>query len=360
MSTFLKQEHSRWLLGAVAVLGLSVSTVRATDPENVGPYYEDDAWYDISEWFDGNDYNPTDEVIGVWDNETYEAGRNDDDADNDWEDGTYGYNTDKSDDWFYDYYGRYYTYPENQNDFTLYVWYDYNQDANFDAYRDSSNGENGYRSFNDEGKNKKAAQPQSKRNREMALKRHSVNGKIDKMKEVSVAGSKHLVVSLNQANKTMCIDLGAKEALKDQNISKGQTLRADGAVAIVAGKELLIAKSAQVDGKQLDIDRSAMDVKGTIKSTKTAKVNGNQKHLMAIVETQKGKKIAVDLGSGNEAKLKKMLKEGKTISVSGQVAKVNDRRVLFADSIEHQGEEIEIARTNGRNHSKPNNQNRMG
>jgi hypothetical protein len=36
------------------------------------PYYEDDAWFDISEWLDGNDYNPTDEIAGKWDDETYD------------------------------------------------------------------------------------------------------------------------------------------------------------------------------------------------------------------------------------------------------------------------------------------------
>jgi len=55
------------------------------DPEDRGSKVEDDAWYDISEWFDGNDYNPTDEAIGRWDDEifSYEDARTSSDSDND-------------------------------------------------------------------------------------------------------------------------------------------------------------------------------------------------------------------------------------------------------------------------------------
>ncbi|NNC90008.1 MAG: hypothetical protein HKN82_16240 [Akkermansiaceae bacterium] len=48
-------------------------------------YYEEDGWLDITEWFDGNDYNPTDESAFRWDDETYD--RSEDtgsDIDSDW------------------------------------------------------------------------------------------------------------------------------------------------------------------------------------------------------------------------------------------------------------------------------------
>ena len=65
----------QWITCCGVLLGaLSMPQFAAAEEVNRGtPYYEDDAWYDVSEWFDGNDYNPTDEVWFRWDDERYQA-----------------------------------------------------------------------------------------------------------------------------------------------------------------------------------------------------------------------------------------------------------------------------------------------
>lgn len=64
-------------MAAVAAAAIAATgTARVTADEewwDHTPYYEEDSWLDITEWFDGNDYNPTDETAFRWDNETYEA-----------------------------------------------------------------------------------------------------------------------------------------------------------------------------------------------------------------------------------------------------------------------------------------------
>ncbi len=42
---------------------LLAANLRAVEPEGAGSRVEDDAWYDVSEWFDGNDYNPRDDRV---------------------------------------------------------------------------------------------------------------------------------------------------------------------------------------------------------------------------------------------------------------------------------------------------------
>ena len=63
----MTKRNKRMMLAAAigAAMAFPVATLQADDEfgDNT-PYYEDDAWYDVSEWFDGNDYNPTDEAIG--------------------------------------------------------------------------------------------------------------------------------------------------------------------------------------------------------------------------------------------------------------------------------------------------------
>lgn len=328
---------------AAAIALVWTLPVKADEPEDAGPYYEDDAWYDISEWFDGNDYNPTDEVAGVWDDEKYTARRGGDDQDNDWAAGTYGYDNDKSDDWFYDYYGRSYSYSNDPNDFTPYVWYDYNNDANFDAYRDTSKDGEHFYQFNDNAKGKYSANQKTQGREQSAAKRKRVNGTVKNLKDVSVSGKMHQIVQIDQNGETINVDLGPKDDLKQQKLSQGTKVSADGAVVSVAGKDLLIARNASINGKKIQINRSPMDVKGTVKSVKQASTRGNQKHMMAIVETRDGKKLAVDLGTESD-ELRNNLKEGEDVSVSGHLVKVKDRRVLLADSLEHNNRTINIAR----------------
>src|SRR4051812_37629482 len=99
------------LIGGVLLLplGPGVRPAAAAEFGDNTPYYEDDAWYDVSEWFDGNDYNPTDEAWWRWDDETYQRSQ-DTGGDVDREHNSYGYNTKNSNDWFYDYYDYPYTY----------------------------------------------------------------------------------------------------------------------------------------------------------------------------------------------------------------------------------------------------------
>jgi hypothetical protein len=114
---------------AIAALALAAGaavSAQEVEVDEQSPYYEDDAWYDVSEWLDGNDYNPADEDPLRWDDEVYQ--RPGSDVEPDLRDNPrrnpqidqgpgsqkdYGYD-DKStdDDWFYDHYDD------------RYVWYD--------------------------------------------------------------------------------------------------------------------------------------------------------------------------------------------------------------------------------------------
>jgi hypothetical protein len=66
---------------------LAPVTILAADNEfgSNTSYYEDDGWLDVTEWFDANDYNPTDEKLGRWDDEAYQADKDTGtDVDSDW------------------------------------------------------------------------------------------------------------------------------------------------------------------------------------------------------------------------------------------------------------------------------------
>ncbi|MCA9171482.1 MAG: hypothetical protein KDB23_27625, partial [Planctomycetales bacterium] len=138
----------RWILafalGALSTFSHLLDANAANESVKNSPYYEDDAWYDVSEWFDGNDYNPTDEAIGRWDDETYDRAdaltSSDTDNDIDWNASRYGYyDNDKLSDnkWFYDYYDYgnldYSDYDDDGYwDYTA-NYYDYDNDGVYDS-----------------------------------------------------------------------------------------------------------------------------------------------------------------------------------------------------------------------------------
>jgi hypothetical protein len=131
----------RRALGGI-VLGIlthSIATTASADEfETRTPYYEDDAWYDVSEWLDGNDYNPTDETIGRWDDETYDAETAGSDSDNDADQGYTQNKHSNNNDWFYDNFDNrkssVYSGPNRENVYS-YRWdyFDYDRDGYYDA-----------------------------------------------------------------------------------------------------------------------------------------------------------------------------------------------------------------------------------
>ncbi len=84
-------------------------------------------------------------------------------------------------------------------------------------------------------------------------------------------------------------------------------------------------------------NQQMISVTGDINSIQSAKMAGmDQRHQLAKIETEDGKRLAVCLGTEQElSKLK--LSEGDKIEVRGRKARVNDRTVLMAQQVTHDG-----------------------
>ena len=335
------------LTGAVAMS--SSSALRAAEFGANTPYYEDDALLDITEWFEGNDYNPTDEAWWRWDDETYQARQDTSgDSDSDW----YGYSTRDDNDWYYDYYDPYaydyYDYDDNDlYDFGT-RYYDYDNDGTYDAMASYSDWDNDgiyddydYYSFTNLGTEKQ--QKQAKDAAAKESRQQQVTGKVQKTKMVKVRGGKqHVVVAIEpqqgQQGEPIIVDLGRAEDLKDVNPKLGDTITAKGPRAKVGEKSVLLAGSIEVNGKTTQINRTGRTFSGKVLNTHKAKVR-NQQHQMAIIEAQrqgKTQKIAVDLDPADRLK---MDIKGETLTFTGYPVKVKDRVPVVARSVQ-QGEQI--------------------
>tara|TARA_R110002073_G_scaffold7245_13_gene41421 strand:- start:776 stop:1978 length:1203 start_codon:yes stop_codon:yes gene_type:complete len=366
----------RMLLASLIAASYCAMPVANAD-EHASRFYEDDAWYDVSEWFDGNDYNPTDEAIGRWDNETFEYADNLSSTDQDNDDindretnyGDYGYandtnrsntssesNASSDDRWFYDYYDDGSSQQSNQDGMTWFSLYqDTNDDGVYDSYtryRDTDN--DGiydaftYYSFDSAGdQNQQAKSEAQSKQKDLSSKTEQVAGEIDRIKTVDVRGRDHIVAFVkNNDGKATVVDLGVKQ--ESNSLSQGDKLTASGHRMKVGDKSILIATKAKTKSSDLTIDRNGRKYTGNVASTREVTVQG-KKHLLAKVKTDNGKSMMVDLGPKDQ--LSKSPRQGDKVTVQGVPVKVNDRIVLMARTLGDGENQSEIKRKQAKSKS---------
>lgn len=323
------------------------------------PYYEDDAWYDVSEWFDGNDYNPTDEAVGRWDDEIFTFADNvtSNDLDNDPNDphwptlGDYGYRPSNNSDWFYDYYddgygkwldlsyGRYY----DSNDDGLYDSYAYYTDSDADGYYEGYD----YYVFDSEtasgdenaAANSQRSQPAADQ-KSLRSEPATFAGEVEKTKFVRVGNDLNFVALAKTSDgDRLVIDLGPNQL--SRQLFGGDQLNATGHLIKVGDQPVLIANEASMKNGSFEIRRDGMSFDGTIAKMKTTNVMGDKTQL-AKIETEDGKSLLVDLGNADS--LISKIQEGAMVRISGVPVKVNDRVVVMARRLTHGQNEVEIER----------------
>ncbi|WP_143543736.1 hypothetical protein [Rhodopirellula sp. MGV] len=369
------------LAASVAVPTVSNAQQVATTPQSqseVGsnsPYYEDDAWYDITEWFDGNDYNPTDEAIGRWDDEKFQFSDNVTSSDSDNDSGSYTANKPKLSDpktdtvntspskvssdplttnlptsdssKHHQYFERYddgYLFWDDHN---LTNYYDLNGDGLYDAmasYTDADGDgvyeEFDYVSLNEAGDSRDAKMEAMDKQKTMTSAPRIATGEIAQVNKVDVRDQQHFVATVNtDQGQEVVIDLGPTNLFKQMPEPKSE-VTAEGLIMKVEGQPLLVAKHVELPHESVTVNRSGRSYQGTVEKIKTVTVHG-QEHRLAKLKTKSDKNLMVDFGPSRNVP---NLKEGMDLVVQGVPAKVKDRVVLLAREMAHNGEITEIDR----------------
>lgn len=362
--------------------------------EEASPYYEDDAWYDFTEWFDGNDYNPTDEAYLRWDDENYQAA--DDvgqDFDNDYYDDAviddsiydvgaafedneselidsdpyldelsdYGYDDYyDDDDWYFDYYDDQYATYHDLDDDGLYDYtfryYDFDNDGWHDAYvtyydwdDDGFYEDINYYSLNTyAGSQEQRQQAQSKK--PQSSREQTVSGTIKNVKMTTVRDTQHMIVQIQREEGDKVIaDLGPSLQLTSFDLAQGDPVSVRGPISKVGNRPVLIGQWIKANGEESDLYRSKLIHRGKVKSTKQIDVHG-QKTLVAMLNTNRsGRNRVVDLGPAK--KLKGKLSKGQEVIVNAIPARVKNTPVLMAQSISIDDKQYEIDRGKQQNAS---------
>ena len=324
----MRKRH--WILAFALASAGGMTALRAE--ESVSRLYEDDAWYDVSEWFDGNDYNPTDEAIGRWDNESYsyheDVGTDQDTDDLMFEpEAVYG-DANAGD-------SGYVTYRDDNDDGTYEArerYYDTDGDRLFDTYAvySDSDADGEYETANVvalAGKSDKQSRPVDveRELKSESSKRQTVQGTVKNTKFVKTSdGSLDLLLHVQtQNNGDVWVDVGPRD--NSIQVFKGDPLTVMGPTTKRGDKQIVIAERIMHQGDTITIRREGRRFAGTVKSLKTVKVDG-QPHVRAIVESPQGKMMTMDLG---HEKRNEDVEEGDEVAIRGIVIRVGDRPLIL-------------------------------
>ncbi len=213
----------------------------------------------------------------------------------------------------------------------------------------------------------------------MKTGQQEIKGSIIQHKDVTVkdTGIENRVVLLKTSEgRLIPVDLGPSEQLKEISLHKGASLEAHGKVLRVGDRPVFFAQQLAVNGTSMTIQRqqalpsakpsssagtrtggfaSVSDeiVSGKVLKLKSVRVQPpateegsevqTQSHQVALLQTELGRDVVVDLGP--KARLDRSLKiqRGQRISVSAKPVRIGDRLVLLADRVRSKGKTVSIS-----------------
>ena len=318
-----------------------------TDYDDTTYDYYDDEIYDDS-IYDDDVY--ADESLYDYDYDYY---------DDDLYDYEYDYGYDElyeDDDWYYDYYDEGYAGYFDEGDDGLYDYsyryYDYDNDGLYDAYtafydwdEDGLYEDSDYYAFNEAatGQQQQAQQQQAQQQQPQSARQQTVSGRIQAIKQVSVRDTQHIVVRIKRSEgKTVTADLGPVDELYLYDLGVGDPISVRGPVSSVGKAKVLVAQWMKANGETTEIERQRRSYGGQIASTKKVTVRGRQ-HLIAMVKTNRsGRKRVADLGPAKSLQLQ--LKQGDSVTMEAVPVKVQNQKMLLAQSVSHDGKTVQIDR----------------
>jgi hypothetical protein len=338
----------------------------------ISPYYEPDRLADVTEWFDGNSYNPSNEVLDRWSDRSQRPLTRAERANNfqnyeNW----YGFetNTNANANWFYDYYDHGYYFNTTPDAYYSYRYYDTNNDGIYDTYTTYLDGDRDGRYDNEQwytfdyegikgddpgkvipGDAAKAQQPADDKMPTISSQM-TIAGTVIRTKTTKTPQSNHIVIEVKgDADKSMFVDIGPATSAEEWKITEGAKIEATGPVVVIGDKQLMLADKISVNSNAHEVTRqNARSWTGVIADTKVVPMGGEEV-LLGIVYTPDKERVLVDFGP--KSRFDAELEQNAEITIQGVPMKVKDRQIIMAHSVEYGGNTTTIYRM--RSINKPN------
>jgi hypothetical protein len=161
---------------------------------------------------------------------------------------------------------------------------------------------------------------------------------------------KHLfaVVDSDRDNRIV-VNLGPVDNADQLDLSQGDQIQAVGRRVMVNQKPVLMASQARTGDQTVRIPQTrgsqTRRLNGQIVKTATKRLEGQDKpaHLIALVEMESGQRVPVDLGRKQDLQDQDIqVKSGKDIVVLARPFRIGSKRILAAQSISFDGEQIDV------------------
>jgi hypothetical protein len=353
-------------LPRLALAGLLAGLVTST--QAFAQSYNEDEWYDPTDWFDGNNI----EVDDAYDYLPY-------DFDHDYGfDDSYDYGTDWSrfdrwgtDNWRSDYYDSDYW-----DDFT------WNDSSNAQSNKPQKSGQNnatdaevymftifavpvsdnssdsGSRSSSSKNQDGTANKTKASKSIQASQTVATLSGTIEGLRQMKLKQSSGATGSYTVANirldggKNTIVNLGRSSQLKDLELKKGDPIQALGRAGKIAGKTVFVAHKLKSGGKTIDANpvirlsdqqiaqqQDQKTIQGTVADVTQSTSRAQNKHTLLNVRLENGQSATVDLGPG--ASLDKIdLQEGEKVTIRGYTKQTEGREVLVPSLMKVQGQRI--------------------
>ncbi len=363
-----------------AALAFGLALIAA--PPLTAQTYEEDEWYDPTDWFDGNnleyddtyDYEAYDYDYDYGYNDVYDYG-------NDWNDWD-AYDTWGVDDWDTDYYDADY--------WDDYDWYDTYDTIDADpvdtyTYVIFANPVDGQSQNNAGQRNASSQQNRSgQRDRSMDQAQSEVSrlrGTVEGVRNLNLerssgAAGTYTVAKVSLENgKSTVVNLGRESQLRDVDLQKGDKIEAIGRRGQVGGETVFVAQKLKAGDQTIEAnpairlakndasmkgqshrqsgqqtagsrqqsrqDSQLETFQGTVASIdETTITAGTKDHTYVNLQLESGESALVDFGPS--ADLDKIdLQEGDTVTVKGYTEPSGGREVLMPSLLKVDGERME-------------------
>lgn len=304
------------------IAGLAALPLQAQDDENIPAGYNEEEWYDPSDWFDGDNI----ERAGndAWDNEGWSDSIDDDQ-------GSYRGSNRSSD---------------RNNDRSSYS----------SGYgKDKTSGTDKQSGWSQRQDGSERTQ-QANRKQERPMKKVSLSGELEGFKKVNVKDRQgkqdeqtFVRIRLEDENARV-VSLGSRLILTDLGLEKGDQISVSGRNARINNRDVLVASSIEVDDKLFRVREDnrpetggQSSIEGTVKDFSKTRLSDDsrEENLLIRLELKSGKSCVVDLGQGTS--LSELdIEKGSEISLTGMMTKVDGKSLIVARSVTVDGESTRL------------------
>jgi hypothetical protein len=184
-----------------------------------------------------------------------------------------------------------------------------------------------------------------------------VSGVILRTKNVQLPGMSDQIVFATvrtDQGRRCVVNLGPLEELENLQLHRGERISVLGPTMQIGNQRLILAQRLRAQGETVQLNQEVQEnsspraqrISGQIIRTQEVQLPGlNDEILIALVKTNNGQQVLVNLGDASELEDQVQLHRGDRISVRGRAFQMHGQSVVLAQQVRANGETFQIGQS---------------